>query len=32
MIGPKDAELARFLRDRTDAPAWNPRTALESAL
>jgi DnaJ-class molecular chaperone len=29
MLGPKDAGLADFLRDRTDAPEWNPRAGLE---
>ncbi len=29
VLGPPDPALAGFLRDRTDAPAWNPRAGLE---
>jgi DnaJ-class molecular chaperone len=31
VLGPSDAGLAAFLRDRKDAPAWNPRIVLEDA-
>lgn len=30
-LGPADEGLATFLRDRTDAPAWDPRKGLEAA-
>ena len=30
VLGPPDAGLANFLRDRTDAPDWNPRLVLEN--
>ena len=30
MLGPADEGLAAFLRDRTDAPAWDPRQGLEA--
>lgn len=29
VLGPADEGLASFLRDRTDAPVWDPRAALE---
>lgn len=29
VLGPPDEALATFLRDRTDAPSWDPRAALE---
>jgi len=31
VLGPPDEGLAAFLRDRGDAPAWNPRAGLEDA-
>ena len=31
VLGPPDAGLAAFLRERTDAPAWDPRTGLEGS-
>ena len=31
VLGPADAGLATFLRDRTDAVAWDPRQALEGS-
>jgi DnaJ-class molecular chaperone len=31
VLGPSDEGLASFLRDRKDAPAWNPRSELEDA-
>ena len=31
MLGPADAGLASFLRDRKDAPAWDPRAGLEGS-
>jgi DnaJ-class molecular chaperone len=29
VLGPPDEALATFLRDRTDAPSWDPRAGLE---
>ncbi len=29
MLAPSDPDLAAFLRDRTDAPDWNPRAGME---
>jgi len=31
VLGPPDESLAAFLRNRTDAPSWNPRRDLEAA-
>ena len=31
VLGPADEGLATFLRDRADAPAWDPRKELEAS-
>ena len=31
VLGPPDEALATFLRERTDAPVWDPRAGLEAA-